>query len=133
MSLIETLGKGFKWAKCKIGIHAGEYQQKDGAPKCYYFKICPDCNELVEKYEHEYDYWDREDFSHPCNLTRKCKYCGYKNHKIEHTYNAPPIIEDCQAFEVCSFCGYKHRIGISHEWRYMEDGKKYCTRCGTQG
>lgn len=132
MSIKEKLGGAFKWAKCKIGVHAGEYSQKEGAPKCYYFKICPDCKELVEKYKHEYGYWDREDFRNPCRLTRKCEYCEYREYKTEHTFNAPPVMEGCQVFDVCSYCGYKHSKGTSHDWRHMDGGRKYCARCGTQ-
>ena len=65
---------------CKAGKHIGEFQQKPDKPKCYYHKICPICNELVEKYEHEYDDWACED-SQSNKLTRKCKHCGYKEYK----------------------------------------------------
>lgn len=118
--------------QCKVGIHAGEYQQKEGMPKCYWWKICPDCNELFEKYEHQYGYWERKDSHNPCRVSRECEYCEHREYRIEHTYDLPLIKEGCQVFEVCSYCGYKQIKGTSHDWRFMDGGKKYCARCGTQ-
>ena len=131
-SFKEKLVGAFKWGKCKVGIHAGEYQQKEGMPKCYWWKICPDCNELVEKSEHQYGYWDRKDSHNPCRVRRECEYCGHKESKIEHAFDAP-IMDYCQIYEVCMYCGYRQHKGTSHEWRYMEGGRKICTRCGEQG
>lgn len=68
-------------AMCKAGNHiGGEFQQKEGMPKCYFQKICPICKELVKKYEHEYSDWERED-SQSVNLIRICKHCGHKEYK----------------------------------------------------
>ena len=46
-----------KNTKCFLGFHGGEYKQKEGKPKCYLGKTCPDCGKDVETEKHSFGDW----------------------------------------------------------------------------
>ncbi len=124
-------------AKCGIGFHAGEYQQKEGKPACFWFKICPDCGKYVVKHEHDFDQWEYRSYG-TCNAVRECIHCRKEEYSIVHNYEKVEKDANCHVISVCSRCGDRVIGGAEHNWvknpftgeALLIDGGRRCKDCG---
>lgn len=91
-------------AKCKLGIHAGDYSPAENKPKCNLEKICPDCKENLTKVRHEYGKWQYIQEG-KCDSTRSCIHCGEEENKVRHSFSE--YKEKCKVYDLCTRCNSK--------------------------
>lgn len=127
-------------AKCGVGIHGGVFKTPDGKPECHLEKTCPDCNTIIEKKEHKYNFeWDEAPFDIysklRCTRIQSCIFCGEVAKKEVHgEYKKLGVNASCQVVMACTNCGHEKTDGYEHVFlrEGVEDGKiiMKCVNCG---
>ncbi|EGK8058263.1 hypothetical protein IO382_000636 [Campylobacter lari] len=137
MGFLDTLKSIAISAKCGIGWHGGTYSNEEGKPQCYLSKTCPDCNEYISKYNHNFAERVITD-PYSCRGYEECTYCQHREFGTYHKFEKVRKNERCQIIEKCSQCG-KERLGdIQHSWVQIPftnkdasiNGKRKCRDCG---
>jgi len=122
-----------KNTKCFLGFHGGEYKQKEGKPKCYLGKTCPDCGKDVEMEKHSFGDWKYlEDGK--CRAKRRCVTCNYEENSTRHQFRWDHKDSNCRMIEICTRCGEIKKGLTVHSWINSDGkGKKICKDCGCNG
>ena len=123
MSLFQKAKGAFKSAKCKVGMHGGNYSKMEGKPQCYLSQTCPDCFYVREM---------------NCLKRSTCVHCDHAVEKIIHHYTFDRVDAGCNVFERCARCDLvkktnskKHTWG---DWSVTAPGRssRACVFCGEQ-
>lgn len=109
-------------AKCKVGVHSGEWQQL-AAGSCDEQRTCVHCGEVSNRTSHHLSDWMYSDdpAAPACTQERQCQRCPLAEREVRHTmefrYDYPGIHEVCRQRLDCTRCGFTERkTRLNHHW-----------------
>lgn len=128
----EMFGK----AKCRIGLHVGEWVYEESA-ECTQIRKCMRCAAESRKVEHSFGGWQYASTPR-CEQTRRCARCGETAERVVHDWGEVCYRGegDCEQVQACTRCGAERPAPILHVWgegEYPVDGDcvevNRCVRC----
>ncbi|HEC1730743.1 TPA: hypothetical protein R2A65_000764 [Campylobacter jejuni] len=140
MGIFNTLKTLALSAKCATGWHGGEFKNEDDKPKCFFSKICPDCNKYIQKIEHKFGDYIITNHRN-CEGYKECEYCNLKEYGTYHQYEEIGVNASCQIIKKCRQCGDEQLGATKHSWitipftdkEFSVNGKRKCKDCGFIG
>lgn len=63
--------------KCATNWHAGEFNNEEGKPECFFSKVCPDCGKYITKTKHFFNEPPVIEDPNRCYGYRVCELCGF--------------------------------------------------------
>ncbi|EOB5130250.1 hypothetical protein A0M84_02525 [Campylobacter jejuni] len=140
MGIFNTLKTLTLSAKCATGWHGGEFKNEDDKPKCFFSKICPDCNKYTQKIEHKFGDYIITNHRN-CEGYKECEYCNLKEYGTYHQYEEIGVNASRQIIKKCRQCGDEQLGTTKHSWitipftdkEFSVNGKRKCIDCGFIG
>jgi hypothetical protein len=109
-------------AKCKVGVHSGEWQQL-AAGSCDEQRTCAHCGEVSNRTSHHLSDWAYSDdpAAPACTRERQCQRCPHVEQEVKHTmefrYDYPGRHEVCRQRLDCTRCGFTEgTTHLNHHW-----------------
>jgi hypothetical protein len=109
-------------AKCKVGVHSGEWQQL-AAGACDEQRTCVHCGEVSQRTDHHLSQWAYSDdpAAPACTRLRRCERCPLVEQEVKHTmefqYGYPGRHEMCMKRLDCTRCGFTQgNTLLAHRW-----------------
>jgi hypothetical protein len=122
-------------AKCKIGVHSGEWKQL-AAGSCDEQRTCVHCGQVANRTDHHMSDWaySADPAAPPCTQERHCERCPEMRQEVRHTmqwrYDYEGRHEPCRQRLECTECGFTEgKTMLNHNWsdpvEWSEDGTVY--------
>jgi hypothetical protein len=112
----------FLQAKCKVGVHSGEWKQL-AVGSCDEQRTCAHCGEVSSRTDHHLSDWAySEDPAEPaCTRERLCQRCPQVQREVKHTmdwrYDYEGRHERCMKRLDCTRCGFTEgKKLLAHHW-----------------
>ncbi|HED6143820.1 TPA: hypothetical protein R5X15_001094 [Campylobacter coli] len=115
--------------KCATNWHAGEFNNEEGKPKCFFSKVCPDCGKYITKTKHFFNEPPVIEDPNRCYGYRVCELCGFKQSDYFHNYERADKNEQCVIIERCSLSGHERFGKPEHEWIHNREGDAFFKIC----
>ena len=117
-------------AKCKTGMHAGDWQWV--APgNCGQVRTCTRCGNVSSRAQHNVTGWAfAGDTAQPCLMERHCERClggeTELHHVLEFKYHKDLDMENAKSAAGAAFAVFVNAVGGGDRCR----GQHVCARCG---
>jgi hypothetical protein len=108
-------------AKCKVGVHAGEWKQL-AAGSCDEQRTCAHCGTVSNRTDHHLSDWAYTDdpAAPACTRERNCQRCPLVQQEVKHTMEWRALnhySEPCRQSHVCTRCGLtESTTRMNHRW-----------------